>query len=85
MQHGPGGDRTLDALVSRALPPLYRVLKPGGAIALSFNAYTLKRQRVVELLANAGFEPCDGEPYRNLSHWVEQAVLRDFALAVRRA
>jgi len=85
VQHGPGGDRTLDALVARALPALRRVLKVGGAIALSFNAYTLKRRRVVELLEGAGFTACDDESYRNLSHWVEQAVLRDFALAVRRA
>jgi len=85
VQHGPGGDRTLDALLQRALPPLHRVLKVGGAIALSFNDYTLKRQRVIERLEGAGFAPCDDESYRNLSHWVEQAVLRDFALAVRRA
>ena len=85
VQHGPSGDRTLDALVARALPAMHRVLKVGGAIALSFNAYTLKRQRVVELLERYGFTPCDDESYQNLSHWVEQAVLRDIALAVKRA
>lgn len=85
VQHGPSGDRTLEALAARALPALRRSLKVGGTIALSFNAYTLKRRRVVELLEGAGFAPCDDESYRNLSHWVEQAVLRDFALAVRRA
>jgi 23S rRNA G2445 N2-methylase RlmL len=84
VQHGPSGDRTLEALTARMLPAMRRVLKVGGAIALSFNAYTLKRQRVVELLEGAGFMPSDDETYRNLSHWVEQAVLRDFALAVRR-
>ena len=85
VQHGPSGDRTLDALVARTLPAMHRVLKVGGAIALSFNAYTLKRQRVVELLERSGFTPCDDESYQNLSHWVEQAVLRDIALAVKRA
>ena len=85
VQHGPSGDRTLDALVARTLPAMHRVLKVGGAIALSFNAYTLKRQRVVELLERSGFSPCDDESYQNLSHWVEQAVLRDIALAVKRA
>ena len=83
VQHGPDGDRTLDALLQRAMKPLYRVLKPGGAIALSFNAYTLKRARVVELLATAGFAPRDDDSCRNLAHWVEQAVLRDFVIAVR--
>jgi tRNA G10 N-methylase Trm11 len=85
VQHAPGGDRTLDALLIRALPQLRRVLKIGGAIALSFNDYTLKRTHVVELLAAAGFEPCDDPSWQGLSHWVEQAVKRDFALAVRRA
>ena len=83
VQHGPDGDGTLDALIRRAMPPLFRVLKPGGAIALSFNAYTLKRARVVELLTAAGFLPRDDESCRNLAHWVEQAVLRDFVIAVR--
>lgn len=83
VQHGPDGDRTLDALLQRSLKPLFRVLKPGGSIALSFNAYTLKRARVVELLAAAGFTPRDDETCRNLAHWVEQAVLRDFVIAVR--
>lgn len=85
VQHAPGGDRSLDALLTRALLPLRRVLKPGGAIALSFNTYTMKRSRMIELLSGAGFEPLDDASYRNLSHWVEQAVLRDFAVAVRRA
>lgn len=84
VQHGPGGDKTLDALAARALPALGRVLKTGGAVALSFNAHTLKRRRVVELLEGAGLAPLDDESYRNLSHRVEQAVLRDFALAVKR-
>ena len=85
VQHGPGGVGTLDALLIRALPQLFRVLKAGGAIALSFNTYTLRRARVLELLAGAGFEPLDDASWQGLSHWVEQAVRRDIALAVRRA
>lgn len=85
VQHAPGGDRTLDALLSRALPALHRILKPGGAIALSFNAYTMKRGRTEGLLAAAGFEPLADASYQNLAHWVEQAVRRDFVIALRRA
>jgi tRNA G10 N-methylase Trm11 len=85
VQHGPGGDRTLDGLLTRALPQLHRVLKTGGAIALSFNTYTLGRSRVLDLLTGAGFDPLDDPSWQGLSHWVEQAVRRDIALAVRRA
>ncbi len=83
VQHAPGGDRTLDALLMRALPSLHRVLKAGGAIALSFNAYTMKRERMTALLSDAGFSPRDDESWRGLDHWVEQAVRRDFVIAVR--
>jgi SAM-dependent methyltransferase len=85
VQHAPGGDRTLNALLERALPALHRALKAGGAIALAFNTYTLKRERVTALLAGAGFEPRDDESWRGLDHWVEQAVRRDFVVAVKRA
>ena len=43
----------------------------------------MKRDRLVRLVSDAGLEPIDGECDRNLSHWVEQAVLRDFVLARR--
>ena len=83
VQHAPGGKMTLEGLLERALPAMRRALKPGGAMALSFNAYTMKRDRLVRLVSDAGLEPIDGECDRNLSHWVEQAVLRDFVLARR--
>ena len=83
VQHAPGGKMTLEGLLERALPAMRRALKPGGAMALSFNAYTMKRDRLVRLVSDAGLEPIDRECDRNLSHWVEQAVLRDFVLARR--
>lgn len=85
VQHSPGGNKSLDALLKAALPALYRSLKRGGAIALSFNAYTMKREMIASLMEGAGFEPCRDESYQNLAHWVEQAVMRDFVIAVRRA
>lgn len=83
VQHAPGGKMSLKGLLEVALPAMHRALKPGGAMALSFNAYTMKRDHLVRLVSDAGFEPLDSEADRNLSHWVEQAVLRDFVLARR--
>ena len=70
----------LEALLASALPGWKRVLKPGGAIALSFNAQNLKLERVRELMVQAGLEVLQGGAYDGFSHWVEQAITRDIAV-----
>lgn len=85
VQHGPSGKGGFDQLLSRTLPQLLRVLKPGGALALSFNTYTLPLAKVREHLDRAGFDVCQGGPYEGLAHWVEQAIVRDVAVGVRRS
>lgn len=87
VQHAPsGGGRIppLESLLERALPAWLTVLKPGGALALSFNTYTLKAQRLRALMEQAGFEVLSGGPYGRFEHWVEQAVNRDIAVGLRR-
>lgn len=83
VQHGPdikhkGG---LAELLARSLPGWYAVLKPGGAMALSFNSYTLKRQELARLAENAGFTVISEGAYLSMEHWVEQAVNRDVLVA----
>ena len=85
VQHAPGGKDGFDPLLARVLPQVYRVLKPGGAVALSFNTYTLPSDRVKGHLAEAGFQVCQDAPYGGLTHWVEQAILRDVAVGVKRS
>ena len=70
----------LEALVERALPDWKAALKPGGAIALSFNAQNLKLERLRALMAAAGLEVLQGGPYDGFAHWVEQAITRDIAV-----
>ena len=74
------GSDTL-AMLHRLLPRWKEVLKTGGAIALSFNTYTLKKSDVLAALEKTGFAPVEEDWAQDLSHWVEQAVMRDVAVA----
>ena len=82
VQHGAKGG-SLTALLSRMLPAWRDALAPGGTVALSFNANTLPLDAVREQMAKAGLKPLTGGAYDRLRHWVEQAVTRDAAVAVK--
>lgn len=82
VQHASEG-ASIEKLLSRALPIWKKTLAPGGTIALSFNAQTLKRDRVREMMAEAEMEPMTGGAWDVFSHWVEQAVTRDIAVCRR--
>ncbi len=84
VQHAPkekGGLSSLEQLLKSALPEYARVLKPGGALALAFNTFTLPRETVARQMRAAGFTVMEQQPYDDFSHWVEQAVNRDFVVA----
>lgn len=82
VQHASHGE-PLEKLLATVLPGWREALMPGGAIAVSFNAQTLKRDRVRALMAQAGMEPMEDAAYDQFSHWVEQAVTRDIAVCRR--
>ena len=85
VQHGAaGGEKSLPRLLERAFPAWYAALTRGGALAVSFNTYVTKRDGLVRMLENAGFEVQRGGIYEEMGHWVEQAVNRDVLVAVRR-
>ena len=81
VQHASGG---VEGLLARGLESWRETLARGGAVALSFNAQTLKTERVRARMQEAGFEVCAGGPYDAFAHWVEQAVTRDVAVGVKR-
>lgn len=85
VQHGgegnPAAGKGSRALLSRALPAWKGALQKGGAMALSFNRHTLPHQEVVAAVEQAGLTPVTGMPWDDLSHFVEQAVLRDIVIA----
>lgn len=83
VQHsGVGGSP--EKLLEKALPAWKETLKKGGTVAVSFNAQTLKREKVLEMMEKAGLEPKRDGAYEGFSHWVEQAVTRDIAVARRK-
>ena len=75
------GKNWLESLLAQALPAWREALKPGGAVAVSFNAQTLRLDRLRGMMAEAGLEPLSGGPWDGFSHWVEQAITRDVAVA----
>ena len=84
VQHAPkenGGMSALSKLLKRVAPGCVKALKPGGAMAFSFNLNTLRRREVEQVLAEAGMEVLTEGPYADFSHWVEQAVDRDVVVA----
>lgn len=74
---------TIEQFTAEAVPVWARLLAPGGVLALSFNSYTLKRDALREQMCACGLEVCQGGAYDGMEHWVEQAVKRDLAIAVK--
>ena len=79
VQKGTAGRQdSIGGTLAAALPGWQEALKPGGALAMSFNTYVTRRADLVRLCERAGLEIIDTPP---LEHWVEQAVNRDVILA----
>lgn len=84
VQHAPQeGQRmsSLDRLAQALMPGCMAALKPGGAAAFSFNAYTLRKDALADAATAAGLTPLIDRPFDDFSHWVEQAVERDILFA----
>ena len=84
VQHSAAGGGTVEGLLRRALPDWRELLKEGGAAAVSFNAQTLPRKKVIAAMRDAGYTVPEEGPYARFEHWVEQAVTRDIVVGVRR-
>ncbi len=78
------GKASMQRLLAESFPAFYRALVPGGAAAISFNTFTLKRDTLCQAMEAAGFQVLTEEPFNDFSHWVEQAVNRDMVIAVKR-
>jgi tRNA G10 N-methylase Trm11 len=70
-------------LIEEALPAWKSVLKPKGAIVLSFNEFTLKWSELAKLFSDQGFKVLDEEPYIGYLHRVDQSINRNIFIAVK--
>ena len=77
---GQSKSRNPVELISAALPALKEVLKPKGAIALSWNLFLLERKKMEDIFEDGGFELAD---FGDLSHRVDQAINRDLIIGVK--
>ncbi len=68
-------------LLSSAVPGWARLLKPGGAVGISWNTFVARREAAAQVLADAGLEVMDYGPYLQLAHRVDQAINRDILVA----
>ncbi|WP_153506578.1 TRM11 family SAM-dependent methyltransferase [Cumulibacter manganitolerans] len=76
-------DRRADDLVAAAMPSWARMLKPGGALGLSFNTKTLARADVEDACRRVGLQVA---PYGDrFAHRVDASIARDLVVASRPA
>lgn len=75
----------ISALLSHALPVWERMLLPGGALALSWNATRVERSAMVDVLRqHTQLEVRDEPPYTQFMHGVDRVIKkRDIVVAVR--
>jgi Putative RNA methylase family UPF0020 len=78
---GNGLTRGPLALLADAAPVWARLLRAGGALGISWNTLVAHRDDAAKILADAGLEPLDSDPYLSFRHRVDQAIVRDIIVA----
>ena len=89
VQHGSHREAALQRsprdLLAAAIPVWTRVLRPGGALGISWNTLVLPREELVATLERAGLHVREGGPYEEFAHRVDQAIERDLVVAAKPA
>ncbi|MEW1845990.1 SAM-dependent methyltransferase [Nonomuraea angiospora] len=82
VQHGSKGggglSRSPMELLRQAVPVWAELLRPGGAMGISWNTYGGKSAELAQILDRAGLQVMD---YPDFEHWVDQAIVRDIIVA----
>ncbi|ROO83546.1 putative RNA methylase family UPF0020 [Actinocorallia herbida] len=85
VQHGARVQTSLSRspsdLLRAAVPGWTRLLKPGGTLGIAWNTHVTPRSDALDILSSAGLAPLDDGPYRDFTHRVDQAILRDIVIA----
>ena len=85
VQHGSksaasGLARRPAELLTAAVPIWASLLRPGGAMGIAWNTLVAPREEATAILAAAGLEPVESEPYLQFRHRVDQAIVRDIVV-----
>jgi SAM-dependent methyltransferase len=82
VQHGSRGGGGLSRspleLIRKAAPVWAELLRPGGALGVSWNTYGGTRDELAAILTEAGLDVVD---LPDFEHWVDQAIVRDIMVA----
>lgn len=78
---GRGLGRSPLDLLREAAPSWAELLRPGGAVGISWNTLVARRGDAADALGAAGLEVLVSEPHLALKHRVDQAILRDILVA----
>jgi hypothetical protein len=89
VQHGSrtgaaGLSRGPADLLAKAVPVWVELLRRGGALGISWNTRVASREDLAAIMASAGLQVLDAEPYRRFEHRVDQAIVRDLIVARKR-
>lgn len=82
-QSSKGLSKSPITLLEQAVPVWASLLRPGGAMGLSWNTFLAKKTQVLNILESAGLcvhEPTRGPDFR---HRVDQAIMRDLVVVTR--
>jgi hypothetical protein len=58
-----------------------KLLRPGGALGISWNTHVARREELTDLLTGNGLEVLAGDGYAGFRHRVDQAIMRDLIVA----
>jgi len=86
VQHGSrtaakGLARSPVDLLTAAAPAWASLLRSGGACGIAWNTLVARREQAAGILADAGLDPVECEPYLGFRHRVDQAIVRDILVA----
>jgi hypothetical protein len=70
-------------LLAEAVPVWAELIRPGGALGVSWNIHVGRRDELAEILTASGLEVLDGNGYDNFQHRVDQAIVRDLVVGRR--
>lgn len=84
VRHGSGRDRSPAGLLGESISGWAGQLVRGGALGLSWNTLGIAREKLSDMLLDAGLEPHNDGPWLRFGHRVDSSIHRDLIVARKR-